>query len=319
VKFGLGCVALLAVLGVVTYFIDQSISTHLPPELRLWVAVSAAVFLTLGLSNFWMIARGYGRGDASRAAVLERAHMGMPPEHDGPLVVTGVVRPDSGTLRAPISDTECVAYMYRLYTIQGLRHRRRYREVPIYWGYSSRSFYLDSPSHAYRVMAFPQMLDKTTSYDSPEARARARAYVAATPSEPMDALVGVASSAASILSEILHEPSGDTRRDWRAANVNVDIEKLQMEENLVPVGATVSVSGRWSAERGAIVPGVMGEGQIGVTLVAGPAENLGQSGASELPSSVMSVAVTGAMMLSIGGAIAWLASTGRIAEWWRLF
>ena len=316
-KTGAGCVVLLVVLAVVSYVIDQTTNPHLPSELRFFVAVPAGMVLTLGLSNIWMLLRGYGQGEASRAAILERAVTGMPPERDGPIVVTGVVRPEGGTLRAPISGVECVAYMYRLYRKQGLR-RTRYREVPIYWGYASRAFRLDSPGHAYRVMAFPQIADRPNQYTSPDARERARAYVAATSSEPMDALMGVASSAASIFKEIVNEPSADTRRDWRAANASVDFDKLHMEENSVPVGATVSVSGRWSAERGAIVPGVAAEGQLGVTLVVGPAERLGESGASELPSSVLSVALTGVVMIALAGATVWLAISGRIAEWWRV-
>lgn len=86
---------------------------------------------------------------------------------------------------------------------------------------------------------------------------------------------------------------------------------------MATVGATVSVSGRWSAERGAIVPGEIGEGQLGVTLVTGAAEELGRDGSSELPWSVMSVAVTAALLLLAGAALVWLSTTGQIAEWWR--
>ena len=108
------------------------------------------------------------------------------------------------------------------------------------------------------------------------------------------------------------------RRDWQAANIPFGIDALLREETVVPVGATVSVSGRWSAARGVIVPGEMAEGQLGLTLVTGTAEELGRSGRSQLPWSVLSVAVTAALLLLVGGALVWLSSSGQIAAWWRM-
>lgn len=291
-------------------------SGHLPPEARFFVVVPAALLLTLGLSNLWTLARGYGQGDASRAAILERARQGEPPPQDGHIVATGVVRAEGETLRAPISGVECVAYLYRLYTSQWLPGSK-HREVPIYWGYASRPFRIDSPRHAFRVIALPQLADRATQHRSNESRARAKAYVAATRYEPKHALAGIASTAAAMFGELTTEPSGDVRHDWQAAGVNVDLDTLLMEEIAVPVGATVSVSGHWSAERRAIVPGDIGEGQVGVTLVTGSAEELGRSGRSELPWSALTVAVTGALLLLAGSALVWLSTTGWIADWWR--
>jgi hypothetical protein len=316
VKTGLGCVAHLAVLAAVVSGVDQLTSAHLPRELRFFVAVPAGLLLTVGLSNLWTLVRGYGQGDASRAAILARARTGEPPQQDGPIAATGVVRAEGATLRGPISGIECVAYQYRLYTSQWLPGRR-YREVPIYWGYACRPFRIDSPTHVFRVMAVPRLADKATQQDSSEARERVKAYVAATGYEPKRAMVGIASAAATMFNELVTEPSGDLRHDWQAADIDIDIDKLRMEEIIVAVGATVSVWGRWSAERRAIVPGAMAEGQLGLTLVTGAAEELGRSGSSELPSSVLGVVVTAAAFLLAGAAIVWLTTTGQIAEWWR--
>ena len=208
-----------------------------------------------------------------------------------------------------------MAYQYRLYTSQWLAGSD-HREAPIYWGYASRPFRIDSPRHAFRVMAVPQLADEATQHDSSESRARAKSYIAATRYEPTRALAGVASAAAAMFRELITEPAGDVRRDWQAADVRIDIDTLLMEETVVPVGATVSVSGRSSAERCAIVPGEIGEGELGVTLVTGTAEELGRSGSSELPWSALSVAVTAAVLLLAGAALVWLSTTGQIAEWW---
>jgi hypothetical protein len=120
-----------------------------------------------------------------------------------------------------------------------------------------------------------------------------------------------------MIGELTAEPAGPVRRDWQATGIDFPFEKLRIEEHVVAVGTTVSVSGHWSAERGAIVPGDIGDGDVGLTLVAGGAEELGRSGAAELPFSVLSVAATAAVSLALGATLVWLSQTGQIAEWWR--
>ena len=172
-KAGLGCVAHVAMLAAVTVVVDQLTNAHLPRELRFFVAVPAGLLLTLGLSNLGTLARGYGQGASSRGAVLERARTGEPPQQDGPIVITGVVRAEGGTLRGPLSGIECVAYQYRLYTNQWLPGRKL-RQLPMYWGYASRPFQIDSAGHAFRVVAVPQLADKATQHESNESLERVK-------------------------------------------------------------------------------------------------------------------------------------------------
>ncbi|HUR95858.1 MAG TPA: hypothetical protein VMY76_14845, partial [Gemmatimonadales bacterium] len=164
-KLGLGCLFQLLALAGVAALVDQLTRTQLPPDLR-WVIVGAAALcLTLGLSNLWSLLRGYGQGERSRSAVLERARTGQPPPQDGPFVVTGVVRAEGEPLRAPLSGVECVAYQYRLYTSQWLPGSK-HREVPIYWGYAARPFRIDAASQSFNVIAVPQLGDTPTPHGS---------------------------------------------------------------------------------------------------------------------------------------------------------
>ena len=89
----LGCVAHLVALGAVFLATREVVAPHVEPQVRPWIAAASAVLLTLGLSSFWSLARGYGRGDASRRVLLSRARTGEPPPEDGPVVVTGAARP----------------------------------------------------------------------------------------------------------------------------------------------------------------------------------------------------------------------------------
>jgi hypothetical protein len=316
VKTGLGCVAIIAAMGAVTVLVDRLTSASLPPELRFFVAVPAGVLLTLGLSNVWSLLRGYGRGDGSREALLERAQRGEAPSRDGPMVATGIVRAEGATVRAPISDTECVAYQYRLYSRRRLANGKL-QEVPIYWGYACRSFRLDSASQAIHVLAVPWLADEPTEHDSTEARTRAQSYVAASSFEPKRALPGILSTVATTFSELVAEPSGDVRHDWRMDGVDFSFDSLLIEETVLAVGTTASIAGRWSVERRAIVPGEPGKGETRVTVVTGGPDELGRHGASELPWSARSVAITAAGLLLAGAALVWLSTTGRIAAWWN--
>jgi hypothetical protein len=196
-KLALGCLTQLAVLGAAGFLVDQLTRPHLPPELRVFVAVPAALLVTVGLSNVWSLIRGYGRGERSRGAVLDRARTGEAPRQDGPIVATGTIRSEGQALRAPISGIECVAYQYRLYTSQWLPGHK-YREVPIYWGYASLPFRLESPSRTFRIIAVPRLVDKDTQHESSESRDRAQAYVAATEFEQKHALAGIAFSSGDV-------------------------------------------------------------------------------------------------------------------------
>jgi hypothetical protein len=175
----------------------------------------------------------------------------------------------------------------------------------------------NSPAQAFRVLAVPRLADKATAHTSTESLERAKAYVRATQYEPKRGFVGIASATAAMVSVLVAEPAGDVRRDWQAADVTVDINSLLREEIVVPVGANVSVSGRWSAERRALVPGAIGEGELGATLVTGTAAKLGSDGSSELPWSVLSVALTTVLLFLFGATLVWLSRSGQLAEWWR--
>jgi hypothetical protein len=71
----------------------------------------------LGLQSVYSLARGFGRGKNSRAALIARAIRNTPPIAGEPLIATGVIRSDK-PLVSPLGKVECVAYDYRMYTVR---------------------------------------------------------------------------------------------------------------------------------------------------------------------------------------------------------
>ncbi len=106
--------------------VDYRLLASVPePGLRVGLAVAAAFCLALGLMSFWNLARGFGSGERSREAMIERAHKGVPPEDGQPMIATGQVRSLDAALTAPLSGIPCVSYQYRMYYEVLSRGRRR--------------------------------------------------------------------------------------------------------------------------------------------------------------------------------------------------
>lgn len=308
----LGCVAHLVALGAVFLATREVVAPHVEPQVRPWIAAASAVFLTLGLSSFWSLARGYGRGDASRRVLLSRARTGEPPPEDGPVVVTGAARPLGAPLRAPLSGVECVAYQYRMYYRTSDQSERRRRTVPVYWGHACRPFRIDTAGRAIRVMAVPRLADEAARLAAPDDVERARQHVGATRFEEVGGdLLGALGTAFERAGEMFADEDGESRRDWRRKGDDRDPSSLLLEETVLAVGATVTAAGRWSTDRQAVVPDSGDVGPGAVTVVTGPPERLARA-AHALPSSAWSVAVAATLLTGLGAGLVWLAVSGHL-------
>lgn len=306
-----GCLVHLVFIAIGTFAIDRMTGATVEPVLRPWVGLAAAALVVLGTSNAWHLLRGYGQGDASRETLLVRARTGEPPSDDGPMIVTGISRADGPALRAPLTGRECVAYQYRMYQ----RTRRRGEDGPgvrvIWWGLACRPFYIDAKGRAVRIAAMPEILDRAFTESTDAAIDNARTYVQTTQFEEA-AGMGLLSSAATLVNEVVSEQSDGLRRDWRRSDIHADPADLCIEETILPPGAIVSVAGHWSSTRHAIVP----EGGLGgapVTAVTGsPHALLGRS--SAVPHTRASVGIAGAVMLLLGGLLMWASARGYLAN-----
>lgn len=295
----LGCLGVLALSGAVGFAALQFLP--LPrsgdPLVTRFVAVLVGGFGGMGLSSVFSLIFGYGRGAGSLGPLLARARRDGPAEDGQPIIATGVVRADR-PLVSPIGGIPCVAYDYRM-TRPVARGHSHEDPVPVYWGYASQPFHLEARSRRYAVSAAGMDAARATRDDSSEARNRARQYVRSTRWETVEyRMLGTLDTVRQRLED--DSPTG-TRKDFAADSPEpIDVALLAIEENVVPVGATVSAFGTWSATYGMIVaPPSPLPGSHVVLVKGGPDELKGQPG---VPHSTPAN-IVGAITLMVAAAV----------------
>lgn len=306
-RTALGCLAYLVIFGALAVAIDRWLAPQVVADACPWLGLVAAAFFTLALGAAWTVVSGwFGRG-VSRAAILERAAAGTVPDEDGVALVTGRVRATGAPLLAPLSGTPCVAYTYRMfYVVSG--HRGRRQEVPVYWGLACRPFVVDTRLRAVRVMAVPRLVDEPARHAGPDVLTRARRHIADTRFEEAAGLLGALGTVFRTVGVMFGDDDGEHRADYRAAGAVRAPENLLLEETVLPVGASASVAGAWSAARGAIVPQSGSSGGGGVTATTGAVQTLLKHG-SPVPPSKVGAAVAALTLAAIGAGILWAGLT----------
>lgn len=313
----LGCLAHLAALIALTFLVDRATGASLPSELRPWVPLVTATLLTFGLSNVWTLARGYGQGESSRRAMLQRAHAGQPPSQDGPVLATGHVRAEGPPLVSPVTGRPCVAYQYRIYERYRIANANWETRV-FYWGYACRPFRLDTTSQALRVLAMPRFVDAPTRFeDVPDERARTEAYVQATRFDTSASPAGLVGDVLTLVDDLFTEKRLEVRKDWQRTGAPTDLAGLRIEEHVLPVDETASAWGLWSMDRRGIVPGALLSGNPGIAMVVGPPESL-FGRVSGPPSSALAVGIAGVVLLALGAGLVWAAQAGYVAQAWAV-
>jgi len=304
-RFGAGCfptLALWAALGALHY---RLMTPAVEPMPRLGIAAISGMLLALGLLSFWGLLRGHGRGEASREALLRRARSGQAPSQDGPAMASGTVRALAAALTAPLSGEACVGYLYRMF--YETRDADGRHEVPVYWGFASRPFALDSSTVRMRVLAVPRLLLPAERRDGPEAVARARRLVAETGFEAARfGGLAPAATALEMAKVMFTDDDGEARCDWKSGEEGRDPQDLILEETVLPVGAVASAFGAWSAGRGALVAQDAAAGVVAVSVVLGPPEGLLQQDTGA-PASVGSYLVSAIVLTALGIGLVWFA------------
>ena len=209
---------------------------------RIQEAVPALVIGFLGGTFATLVASsavGLLMGQKDRAA-LRRARNGLPPK-DGRLeAATGPIRPVGAPLEGPFTGKECVAYEYDVKDSDEARSA--------FTGFALAPCAIDTSTGPVRLLGWA-VLDEFEVDEKELDRERGAAYLRGASSEPLGL-----KSALSTLGSLLVDDDGSLRRDLRIEGAGIDLAGRKVSEKVVPVGATVTALGVWSALKGGFAP-----------------------------------------------------------------
>ena len=180
---------------------------------------------------------------------------------------------------------------------------RRREIVPVYWGYARRPFTVDTRIRALRIQAPPQLDAPAARCATPNDVARARQYIATTSFDEKTGLLGGLGSVFSIMNALSMGDNAEYRKDWKLAGSQQDPETLLLDETVIVVGSTITLSGMWSVERGAVVPAAGAH-----LVVTNGSRNFINAG--KLPVGNRGVVIWFLATTAIGAIIVWMGTAG---------
>jgi hypothetical protein len=302
---GIGCLAVIALCAGITVVAHR----YLPPSgdggpVVPWVfAAVIGALAGFGLYSLASVALGFGRGAGGRSALHARAKADGPVDDGQPIIATGVVRADR-PLTSPLGGVACAAYDYRMF-VYTRNSKGTQDQTPVYWGYAVQPFAIDSRARSYPVAGTLLPVEKTERLTGDAAVKRARDFVRSTGWETVEyRMLGALDT---VLQRVRENAITGLRRDFAVPNdVAPDVAILQLEESVLPVGATVSAFGTWSGSLGAIVaPPSPLPGSFVVLAQGGPDALDGKPG---VPTSTTGYVVGAFVMAALGGALFWIAT-----------
>jgi hypothetical protein len=146
---------------------------------------------------------------------------------------------------------------------------------------------------------------RATRDDSSDARNRARQYIRSTRWETVEyRMLGALDTVRQRLED---DAPGGTRKDFAADSPEpVDVALLAIEENVLPVGATVSAFGTWSSTYGMIVaPPSPLPGSHVVLAKGGPETLEHQPG---VPHSTTANTIGAVVLIAVAAGLYWFAT-----------
>jgi hypothetical protein len=206
--------------------------------LFLWVAVGSLSGVFLRLRQRKLLA-------ASLAASLA----GVPPRDGAKVAACGVLVADGPLLAAPLSGTPCVTYDYKI-----SRSRNGSSSMPaiIWHGHGLTPSHVETAAGAVRILGCTGFALGSTSLKGPEVVARATKFCAETTfadSHWTSMRVSMQNR-----KELLADDDGAIKADFGApATRRVDAKDM-LEEHVARDQEEVCAFGRYSAERGGLVP-----------------------------------------------------------------
>jgi hypothetical protein len=204
-------------------------------------ALAGGLIASIGLGYLIAIPRKFGE-----TMMIRRALAGEPPRDDVKVAAIGRISPSGSALVSPISKTSCVAYKYEMRSTGE-------NTVALYSGFGLNPSAIQSNQGTIRLLAYPDLKVPPQFVQSIDAARNAREYVAATTfREPK--LGNIKEMWAEMMKDFLDD-DGTIRTDQRSPGADTaDIGSARFIEWLIKPGDEICAIGRYSAQRGGLVP-----------------------------------------------------------------
>ena len=239
--------------------------------------VSSGFFLTFAVAFLWEVARRFQELRLLRASVAGVTSV------DGTRVAAyGVLVADGPLLEAPLSGTRAAIYKYEIV----VRHEKSSSEACS--GYGLTPCHITTAAGNIRMLGYVEPAFRPTVLDGPETRARTRAYLASA------AITPTGLGAAREFLDTLLDDDGAIRSDTGSVPDVMGNPRLVFREHAVTDGDNVCAFGKYSVERGGLIPDSAIADPYPIRLRRGDAAAIGRALAvSALGYSVGAAAMTG--------------------------
>jgi hypothetical protein len=161
-------------------------------------------------------------------------------------ILVGQIEPAGSSIRAPLSDRECVAYTFEIYEMK--RVGKSSSKVLYADGIALTPSVIITRGGSYRLLAVPELDCPDTDLDNEAARARAVEQMSTLTYEPPPAPFTRPS-----IEQQWNDDDGAYRRETRHVEDDVDLTRCRLSEKCLERGARVCVFGQYSAAKRAIV------------------------------------------------------------------
>lgn len=231
--------------------------------LLVYVTIAAGAFYYLqqrGADHLWLrssggalaawLSLGFVIGilkTMNERSMVSRAMGGEPPEEGKRVAIVGSMS-SSHDLRAPFSRAEVVAYRYRIWRVvhQSNRSGSSSSTTTLFEGTALVPSTIISPSGTHRLLAVPDFDFALEEQTGTAAERNAAEYLLATEFQQ--------SKGPQDLTAAWTDDDGAFRQDIRQSELDFDISTCHLSEGVVRKGERVCVVGRYSRQRGGIVP-----------------------------------------------------------------
>ncbi|PWB68248.1 MAG: hypothetical protein C3F15_16865 [Holophagae bacterium] len=247
--------------------------------------VSSGFFLSFAVAFLWEVVRRFQELRLLRASVA-----GVTPVDGKRVAAYGTLVADGPLLEAPLSGTRAAIYKYEII----VRHEKSSSEACS--GYGLTPCHITTAAGHVRMLGYVEPAFPPAVLDGPETRARTQAYLASA------AITPTGLGAAREFLDTLLDDDGAIRSDTGSVPDVMGNPRLVFREHAVTDGDNVCAFGKYSVERGGLVPDSAIADPYPIRLRRGDAAAIGRA----LALSALGYSVGAAAMAGLAVGAIWL-------------